>query len=142
MLDHNSQGWRMNTWKEVKAVITEAMQKGNMFITEADVNNYYYSDTDEMAEAQTETAIHYMEAQVFDKMRVYYSKVDPTKTEEDWRDYYFEIADTMFTGTNQYLHMRLFYFVYMPKESRVMVIYSAPFDFFDENIMEHDFERE
>lgn len=46
MIDHNAQGWRLNTWKEVKEVIVEAMQKGNMFISEADVNNYYFSDTD------------------------------------------------------------------------------------------------
>lgn len=85
MIDHNAQGWRLNTWKEVKEVIVEAMQKGNMFISE---------------------------------------------------------ADAMFTGTNQFLHMRLFYFVYIPNESRVMIIYSAPFDFFDDTIMEHEFERE
>ena len=122
MIDHNAQGWRLNTWKEVKEVIVEAMQKGNMFISEADVNNYYFSDTD--------------------GLRVYYSKVDPTKTEEDWKDFYYETADAMFTGTNQFLHMRLFYFVYIPNESRVMIIYSAPFDFFDDTIMEHEFERE
>lgn len=29
MIDHNAQGWRLNTWKEVKEVIVEAMQKGN-----------------------------------------------------------------------------------------------------------------
>lgn len=62
MIDHNAQGWRLNTWKEVKEVIVEAM--------------------------------------------------------------------------------RLFYFVYIPNESRVMIIYSAPFDFFDDTIMEHEFERE
>ena len=84
MIDHNAQGWRLNTWKEVKEVIVEAMQKGNMFISEADVNNYYFSDTDRLAQAQTETAISYMEQQIFDGLRVYYSKVDPTKTEEDW----------------------------------------------------------
>ena len=48
MIDHNAQGWRLNTWKEVKEVIVEAMQKGNMFISEADVNNYYFSDTDKI----------------------------------------------------------------------------------------------
>lgn len=48
----------------------------------------------------------------------------------------------MFTGTNQFLHMRLFYFVYIPNESRVMIIYSAPFDFFDDTIMEHEFEQQ
>ena len=127
MIDHNAQGWRLNTWKEVKEVIVEAMQKGNMFISEADVNNYYFSDTDRLAQAQTETAISY---------------IDPTKTEEDWKDFYYETADAMFTGTNQFLHMRLFYFVYIPNESRVMIIYSAPFDFFDDTIMEHEFERE
>lgn len=142
MIDHNAQGWRLNTWKEVKEVIVEAMQKGNMFISEADVNNYYFSDTDRLAQAQTETAISYMEQQIFDGLRVYYSKVDPTKTEEDWKDFYYETADAMFTGTNQFLHMRLFYFVYIPNESRVMIIYSAPFDFFDDTIMEHEFERE
>ena len=52
MIDHNAQGWRLNTWKEVKEVIVEAMQKGNMFISEADVNNYYFSDTDRLAQAQ------------------------------------------------------------------------------------------
>lgn len=101
-----------------------------------------YSDTDRLAQAQTETAISYMEQQIFDGLRVYYSKVDPTKTEEDWKDFYYETADAMFTGTNQFLHMRLFYFVYIPNESRVMIIYSAPFDFFDDTIMEHEFERE
>lgn len=89
MIDHNAQGWRLNTWKEVKEVIVEAMQKGNMFISEADVNNYYFSDTDRLAQAQTETAISYMEQQIFDGLRVYYSKVDPTKTEEDWKDFYY-----------------------------------------------------
>ena len=95
-----------------------------------------------ITQAQTETAISYMEQQIFDGLRVYYSKVDPTKTEEDWKDFYYETADAMFTGTNQFLHMRLFYFVYIPNESRVMIIYSAPFDFFDDTIMEHEFERE
>ncbi|MCG4662777.1 MULTISPECIES: hypothetical protein [Bacillota] len=142
MIDHNAQGWRLNTWKEVKEVIVEAMQKGNMFISEADVNNYYFSDTDRLAQAQTETAISYMEQQIFDGLRVYYSKVDPTKTEENWKDFYYETADAMFTGTNQFLHMRLFYFVYIPNESRVMIIYSAPFDFFDDTIMEHEFEQQ
>ena len=84
----------------------------------------------------------FTEQQIFDGLRVYYSKVDPTKTEEDWKDFYYETADAMFTGTNQFLHMRLFYFVYIPNESRVMIIYSAPFDFFDDTIMEHEFERE
>ena len=60
----------------------------------------------------------------------------------EWKDFYYETADAMFTGTNQFLHMRLFYFVYIPNESRVMIIYSAPFDFFDDTIMEHEFERE
>lgn len=139
MIDHNAQGWRLNTWKEVKEVIVEAMQKGNMFISEADVNNYYFSDTDRLAQAQTRAAISYMEQQIFDGLVCL--KVDPTKTEEDWKDFYYEGNRCHVTGTNQFLHMRLFYFVYIPNESRVMIIYSAPFDFFDDTIMEHEFEK-
>lgn len=112
MIDHNAQGWRLNTWKEVKEVIVEAMQKGNMFISEADVNNYYFSDTDRLAQAQTETAISYMEQQIFDGLRVYYSKVDPTKTEEDWKDFYYETADAMFTSKSVFAYATILFCLY------------------------------
>lgn len=139
-MENSSQSWRLTTWSEVKEIVTKAMQKDNMFITEED-DNYYSSDTEEIAQSQIATAIQYMEEQEFAELRVYYTEVDPKKTEEDWKDFYYETADKMFTGTNQYLHMRIFYFVYIPSESRVMIIYSAPFDFFDETVIEHTFER-
>lgn len=132
MIDHNAQGWRLNTWKEVKEVIVEAMQKGNMFISEADVNNYYFSDTDRLAQAQTETAISYMEQQIFDGLRVYYSKVDPTKTEENWKDFYYETADAMFTGTNQFLHriavLSLFTWYSLPIFDTIIICYKLKND--------------
>lgn len=130
---------KLNTWNDVVEVVTEAMERDNRILYD---NEYYYSDTEEGVKKQTQNALDYFANIPFSELYVYYSEVNTNWDKLAWKARFYEMEREINDDFNRELEITIHYFVYLPRQSRVMAIYTAPYNVFTEEVIEHNFEQD
>lgn len=130
VLDENAAGWKLTAWNSVRMCVEYAMKPRNLIFMDG---SYKYFSDDKNARSYKEHAMNELACETFTKLRVYFSEQRPTWDEEMWLSRYNEFMEELNSDFNQGLEdVKLHYFIYMRNENRIMILYSADYDFFQE----------
>ena len=95
---------------------------------------YKYFAEDKNTRSFIEHAMSELACETFSKFRVYFSEQRPLWKEEKWLSRYDEFMNELNSEFNEGLDdVKLHYFVYLRSEHRIMILYSADYDFFQED---------
>lgn len=122
----------LNTWKEVKLLVKYAIKPNNMLLTEENCDDFMRINSESDVSEQVEKIMQELEESNFNHLKVWFSEKKPYFNDEKWKDFFFDIIDDMHTGENVNYDIKLHVFVYLPALNSSLIIYSCPYDFFDD----------
>lgn len=131
VLNEDALGWKLCSWNSVRLCVEYAMKPHNLIYMDG---SYKYFPDDKNTRSFIEHVMNELACELFSKFRVYFSEQRPLWDEEKWLTRYDEFMEELNSDFNEGLEgVKLHYFVYLRSERRVMILYSADYDFFQED---------
>lgn len=130
ILNENAVGFKLTAWNSVRMCVEYAMKPHNLIYMDG---GYKYFAEDKNTRSFIERAMSDLACETFSKFRVYFSEQRPLWAEEKWLTRYDEFMEELNSDFNEGLEdVKLHYFIYLRSEHRIMILYSADYDFFQE----------
>lgn len=129
VLNEEALGWKLSSWNSVRLCVEYAMKPHNLIYMDGSYKYFPEGNTRKFIER----CMNELACEPFSKFRVYFSEQRPLWDEEKWLTRYDKFMEELNSEFNEGLEdIKLHYFIYLRAENRIMILYSADYDFFQE----------